>query len=327
VAIPANEGSAIGRRGESSLGVRGRLSPRQREVLDGILAGKPNRIIAQDLILSTRTVEAHRAAIMSKVGVSSVAELVQATSHSSGEGDRLDMMCRIYPGLISYWDSGLIVRFANHRHEMSFGKKVDDILGNSMDEVFGASCCRRDAPFIQGVLSGKSQYFTQVLRMPDGRLTTFCSVYSPQFDMLGDVEGFFAFMMDTCALPNDGRAGGDAWPRAAAREAENASLWAEMLLDDDNRIVSVNNAFTDITQFGRDEVRGQTPIMIKPLGVEPSAFMRFWVEILAEREWQGTVWYRRRDGYLFRSRQRVIADAGRRCQVGCRVLFNEIIIP
>jgi hypothetical protein len=55
--------------------------------------------------------------------------------------------------------------------------------------------------------------------------------------------------------------------------------------------------------------------------------MRFWVEILAEREWQGTVWYRRRDGYLFRSRQRVIADAGRRCQVGCRVLFNEIIIP
>jgi PAS domain S-box-containing protein len=295
------------------------LSPRQREVLDGILAGKPNRVIAQELILSTLTVEAHRAAIMSKVGVASLAELVRATALSSDGSDSLDMMCRIYPGLISFWDRGLIVRFANRRHEASFGMTVGDILGKSMDEVFGTPCYRRNVPFIHGVLSGKIQYFTQVIRMPTGRLATYCSVYSPQFDVLGDVEGFFAFMMDTGALPDDARAGG--------REPGDAVPLAEMLLDDDNRIVSVNDAFTDITQFGRDEVRGRTPNMIRPLGVEPSDFMKFWAEILAERQWEGTVWYRRRDGYLFRSRQQVTADSDRRGQVGCRVLFSEIIIP
>jgi PAS domain S-box-containing protein len=319
VAILAHNGTLSGRHGETSFNFRGRLSPRQREVLAGILAGKPNRIIAQDLTLSTRTVEAHRAAIMSKVGVSSLAELVQATTLATDGRESLDRMCRIYPGLISFWDSGLIGRFANHRHEMCFGESVGGILGKSIDDVFGASCCRRNAPFIEGVLSGKIQYFTQVLRIPNGRLTTFSSIYSPQFDVFGNVEGFFAFMMDTRLLPDD------AW--AAERDPGDTTPWAEMRMDGDSRIVSINNAFTDITQFRTDEVRGQTPIMIMPPGVEPSAFMGFWANIQAEREWRSTVWYRRRDGYLFRSRQRVTAATDKRGHLEYRVLFNEIIIP
>jgi DNA-binding CsgD family transcriptional regulator len=299
--------------------LRGRLSPRQREVLDGILAGKPNRVIAQELILSPRTVEAHRAAIMSKVGVSSVAELVRATSLSSGNNDSLEMMCRIYPGLVSFWDTGLIARFANSHHESSFGRSVDDILGKSMDEVLGASCFRQSIPFIRGALDGKPQHFMQSIRMPSGRPMTFCSVYSPQFDMLGEVEGFFAFMMATRALADEAR--------PASTDARDSAPWAEMILDEESRIVRVNDVFTDITQFKPSEVRGQTPAMIKPLGVEPSAFMKFWADVLAERDWEGTVWYRRRDGYLFRSRQQVTADREGRGQVGCRVTFNEIKIP
>ncbi len=309
----------IEHRAESPAHLRGRLSPRQREVLDGILAGKPNKVIAQDLILSTRTVEAHRAAIMSKVGVSSVAELVRATSLSSDSSDSLDMICRIYPGLISFWDTSLIARFANHRHEICFGKRVDDILGKSMDEVLGAACYRQCIPFIHGVLGGKAQHFTQVMRMPNGQRTKYCSVYSPQFEAFGDVDGFFAFMMDEKELPDDARAVG--------RGTEDAVPWAEMTLDEDSRIVSVNEAFTEITKFREDEVRGQTPIIIRPPGVEPSAFMQFWADILAERHWQGTVWYRRRDGYIFRSRQQVIVDHERRGQVVSRVMFSEIKIP
>jgi DNA-binding CsgD family transcriptional regulator len=308
---------------EASLNLRGRLSPRQREVLDGILAGKPNRVIASELFLSTRTVEAHRAAIMSKVGVSSVAELVRAASLSSDRKDSLDIMCRIYPGLVSFWDSGVVARFASDRHETIFGKNSDDMLGRSMEEIFGASCYRRSLPFIRGVLDGRNQHFTQVMRMPNGRPQTFYSVYAPQFDMLGAVEGFFAFMMDR-RVPNDASPESRS---ALASPAGDAAPWAEMTLDEDSRIVRVNEAFTDITQFEWDEVRGQTPIMIRPPGVEPSTYMKFWADVLAERRWQGTVWYRRRDGYLFRSRQQVMVDTDRRGQPGCRVLFNEIAIP
>jgi two-component system response regulator DctR len=57
---------------------RGRLallSEREQEVLQHVLAGKPSRQVADELCISTRTVEFHRARIMQKLGVRSAAEL------------------------------------------------------------------------------------------------------------------------------------------------------------------------------------------------------------------------------------------------------------
>ncbi|HEX4944683.1 MAG TPA: response regulator [Usitatibacteraceae bacterium] len=55
------------------------LTQREREVLDRVIAGKVNRLIAEEMRISIKTVEAHRARIMEKLAVDSVAELVQAT--------------------------------------------------------------------------------------------------------------------------------------------------------------------------------------------------------------------------------------------------------
>lgn len=53
------------------------LTDREHEVMTGVVAGKPNKIIAADLDLSIKTVEFHRHNVMSKLQVESVAELVQ----------------------------------------------------------------------------------------------------------------------------------------------------------------------------------------------------------------------------------------------------------
>jgi RNA polymerase sigma factor (sigma-70 family) len=56
----------------------GQLTQREREVLDLVVAGKHNREIAEALDISIKTVEAHRAHLMEKLEVGSLAELVQA---------------------------------------------------------------------------------------------------------------------------------------------------------------------------------------------------------------------------------------------------------
>lgn len=53
------------------------LSAREREVLVGLLAGHANKTIAYDLELSPRTVEVHRANVMSKMKARSLSELVR----------------------------------------------------------------------------------------------------------------------------------------------------------------------------------------------------------------------------------------------------------
>ncbi|WP_085467790.1 response regulator FixJ [Mesorhizobium australicum] len=53
------------------------LTEREREVLSGIVAGLPNKTIGYDLDISPRTVEVHRANIMSKMEARSLAELVR----------------------------------------------------------------------------------------------------------------------------------------------------------------------------------------------------------------------------------------------------------
>lgn len=55
----------------------GSLTAREREVLDRVVAGKLNRVIAEELEVSIKTVEAHRAKLMEKLRVGSVAELVR----------------------------------------------------------------------------------------------------------------------------------------------------------------------------------------------------------------------------------------------------------
>lgn len=54
-----------------------RLTPREREVMALVIAGRSSRTIASALELSPKTVETHRAKLMAKTGVSSLAELIR----------------------------------------------------------------------------------------------------------------------------------------------------------------------------------------------------------------------------------------------------------
>ena len=54
-----------------------RLTPREEQVLDRIVAGRLNKQIADDLDISIKTVEAHRANIMDKIEARTMADLMK----------------------------------------------------------------------------------------------------------------------------------------------------------------------------------------------------------------------------------------------------------
>jgi len=66
--------------GQATAPMRARLeqlSMRERQVLEGLLEGLPNKTIAYDLGISARTVEIYRAKVMTKMGASTFAELIR----------------------------------------------------------------------------------------------------------------------------------------------------------------------------------------------------------------------------------------------------------
>lgn len=54
-----------------------RLTPRERQVMEGILAGELNKVIGYELDMSTRTVEVHRGRILEKLGARNAPEMVR----------------------------------------------------------------------------------------------------------------------------------------------------------------------------------------------------------------------------------------------------------
>lgn len=55
------------------------LSARERQVLEGLIAGHPNKVIAYDLGISIRTIEIYRANVMTKMRATSLSDLIRMT--------------------------------------------------------------------------------------------------------------------------------------------------------------------------------------------------------------------------------------------------------
>jgi FixJ family two-component response regulator len=60
------------------------LTPREREVMNLVVIGKANKVMAAELGVSQRTVEIHRARVMEKMRAASIAELVHMSVHLNG---------------------------------------------------------------------------------------------------------------------------------------------------------------------------------------------------------------------------------------------------
>ena len=86
--------------------------------------------------------------------------------------------------------------------------------------------------------------------------------------------------------------------RLAARFFDRAAEGV-MITDIDQRILTVNDAFSTISGYSREEVVGQTPRILNSGRHPPEFYAEMWRKIGAQGWWQGELWNRRKNGDVF----------------------------
>ncbi len=74
---------------------------------------------------------------------------------------------------------------------------------------------------------------------------------------------------------------------------------AILVTDADQRIISVNPAFTKITGFSKEDVIGKTPRILQSGKHTPQFYKKMWHALLEEGVWAGEIWNRNKDGALY----------------------------
>ena len=84
----------------------------------------------------------------------------------------------------------------------------------------------------------------------------------------------------------------------AANVFQNA-VEGVVITDSDGNITEINQAFTDITGYNREEVIGRNPSMLSSGRHPKSFFERLWNTLLVQGKWHGEIWNRRKYGAIF----------------------------
>jgi len=72
-----------------------------------------------------------------------------------------------------------------------------------------------------------------------------------------------------------------------------------LITDSENRIVLVNRAFTEITGYSQEEVKGKNPRLLSSGRQDTFFYQTMWHELLTNGYWQGELWNRRKSGEIY----------------------------
>lgn len=98
-----------------------------------------------------------------------------------------------------------------------------------------------------------------------------------------------------------------------------------MITDADGTIIQVNDAFTRITGYPRDEVLGKNPSILKSDSHEKGVYEAMWHALIQDGHWYGEIWNRRKNGELFAEMLTISAvkDAPGKDAALCRAIYRH----
>jgi len=197
-----------------------------------------------------------------------------------------DLVCQI--------DTAGIVLYASPSFRSVLGYEPSALLGRSIfanvhpdDRPAAIATCQGS------MAAGEAGKMELRFRDADDRFLWMEAVGNPLLDADDRVCGAVISSRDITE-----RKRAEAELRLAARVFEN-SREAIVITDADSRILSVNQAFTDITGYAAEEAVGQTPRLLTSGRHDRDFFQAMWHALVTEGHWQGEIWNRRKNGDVY----------------------------
>lgn len=184
------------------------------------------------------------------------------------------------------------------------------LTGYDLSEVVGHTprllkSGRHDQSFYaslwQTILAGQVWRGETVNRRKDGSLYHSEITISPVVGDAGDITAFIGIQQDISA-----RKQAEEQLRLAAQVFAN-TVEGIVVTDAATVIQSVNQAFTDITGYTPDEVRGRKPRLLHSDRHSPAFYALMWRIVQQTGWWQGEMWNRRKNGEVFPARVTISA--------------------
>ena len=123
------------------------------------------------------------------------ADLELAIAERTASEQLARLIANNIPGRVAYWNSDMRCVFVNRIYCEFFGKAKEQLIGRTIEEIFGDTRYRAILPRVRGVLGGEPQRFEREERNAEGQLLTTLVHYIPDRQESG-IRGFFVLASD-----------------------------------------------------------------------------------------------------------------------------------
>lgn len=181
----------------------------------------------------------------------------------------------------------------NPAFENLFGFQWSDIIGIDLDDLISTKDEKEEAVnYTQAVLNGKNIYGMGKRHRKDGS-TVDVEIFGVPVCVDNEQIGLLGLYHDITERKRAEEA-----LQLNAKVFENAKEGI-IITDADANIITVNEAFTDITGYDAVEVIGKNPRILKSNKHSAEFYQDMWNCLINENHWQGEIWNRHKDGIIY----------------------------